>query len=300
MGLDPITAGIGASVIGGIGQASAAKKAAKAQTRSADQQVQLYRDIYDDTTERFAPFYGAGTNALSAYNYELGLGPRPTFGGTAPAVQTIPGVGGTAGSPLVNGGWRFGRDDSSQRGNMATASRAGGAASPATPTRYGVNGQIFDTMEAAQAYADANKTGGMDYGGYTRTPGYDFRLNQGIDAIQAGAAARGGLYSGAAMKALQQHGQDYATGEYTNYLARLAGMTDTGVAAAGNQANAGANMGAGVAGALGAKGNASAAGAIGVGNAFSGGIDNILGYMAYKNGSNGATAAGTRPWGSLW
>lgn len=294
MGIDPITAGIGASVLGGIGQASAANKAAKAQKAASDQQVQLYRDIYNDTTERFQPFYDSGTNALAAYNYELGIGPRPTFGGTAPAITTIEGKGPTTlGDPrfaLFGGGRSGGRE------NAPTPTQ-----NPGMPTRYSVNGQMFDTMDAAQAYANANRTGGTAYSGYTKTPGYDFRLNQGLDAIQSSAAARGGLYSGAAMRDILKYGQDYATGEYTNYLARLAGMTDTGVAAAGNQANAGANMGAGVGSALASRGNASAAGAIGMGNAFSGGLQNVLGYMNYQQNLNGGgMTSSPRPQPNPW
>ena len=280
-----------AGLAGGLMQASAANKAAKAQTRAADQQVQLYRDIYNDTTERFQPFYDSGTNALAAYNYELGIGPRPTFGGTAPTITTIEGKG-----PTTLGDPRFARGGKS--GDRENAPRP---QTPGMPTRYSVNGQMFDTMDAAQAYANAHKTGGTEYGGYTKTPGYDFRLNQGLDAIQSSAAARGGLYSGAAMRDALKYGQDYATGEYTNYLARLAGMTDTGVAAAGNQANAGANMGAGVGSALASRGNASAAGAIGMGNAFNGGLQNVLGYMNYQQNLNGGgMTSSPRPPANPW
>ena len=283
-----------AGLAGGLMQASAANKAAKAQTRAADQQVQLYRDIYNDTTERFQPFYDSGTNALAAYNYELGIGPRPTFGGTAPTITTIEGKG-----PTTLGDPRFVRGGGGKSGDRENAPTP--TQTPGMPTRYSVNGQMFDTMDAAQAYANANKTGGTEYGGYTKTPGYDFRLNQGLDAIQSSAAARGGLYSGAAMRDILKYGQDYATGEYTNYLARLAGMTDTGVAAAGNQANAGANMGAGVGGALASRGNASAAGAIGMGNAFSGGLQNVLGYMNYQQNLNGGgMTSSPRPQPNPW
>ena len=47
-------------------------------------------------------------------------------------------------------------------------------------------------------------------------PGYQFRLSQGLEAMNRQAAARGGLISGAALKAGQRFGQDYASGEYGN------------------------------------------------------------------------------------
>ena len=43
------------------------------------------------------------------------------------------------------------------------------------------------------------------------TPGYQFQLQQGLQAQQQGAAARGGLLSGAQQQALQQYGQGLAS-----------------------------------------------------------------------------------------
>lgn len=291
---------IGGSLAGSAIQGMGAKSAAKAQQKAADQQIALQREIYDDTTQRYAPFYDSGTNALAAYNYELGLGPRPTFGGTAPQIETVvtPGSA-TALQGAAPFGRMFGTRAEDRNAYQAMVNRRNPQSAPST-TAYNVGGNSFATLEEAQAWANANKTGGAAYGGFQKTPGYDFRLNEGLDAIQAGAAARGGLYSGAAMKALQQHGQDYATSEYTPYLNRLAGMTDMGSAAAGNMANAGANMGAGVGSALASKGNAQAAGSIGFGNAINGGIQNMLGYMNYQQNLNTAPASSPRPVPNPW
>lgn len=51
-------------------------------------------------------------------------------------------------------------------------------------------------------------------------PGYKFRMSQGIDALDASAAARGRLLSGAQQKALNQYGQDVGSQEYGNAYAR--------------------------------------------------------------------------------
>lgn len=56
---------------------------------------------------------------------------------------------------------------------------------------------------------------------YKDTPGYEFRLKQGQEALENSAAAKGGLFSGNTGIALQEYGQDYATSEYDNYLRRL-------------------------------------------------------------------------------
>lgn len=66
-----------ASVVGGLSQASAAKKAAKAQTNAANADIAFQKETRDIVRNDFAPYRDAGTNALAGYNYEMGLGDRP-------------------------------------------------------------------------------------------------------------------------------------------------------------------------------------------------------------------------------
>jgi hypothetical protein len=51
-------------------------------------------------------------------------------------------------------------------------------------------------------------------------PGYAFRMSEGMKALERGAAARGGLLSGAALKGAQRFGQDLASQEYQNAFNR--------------------------------------------------------------------------------
>lgn len=51
-------------------------------------------------------------------------------------------------------------------------------------------------------------------------PGYAFRLQEGLKGLDRQAAARGGLISGAALKAAQRYGQDVASNEYQNAYSR--------------------------------------------------------------------------------
>lgn len=67
-----------------------------------------------------------------------------------------------------------------------------------TAANYGAGMKPFD---ASMMYQD---------------PGYQFRLGEGLNALNKTAAARGGLMSGAALKAAERYGQDYASNEYTN------------------------------------------------------------------------------------
>ena len=112
---------------------------------------------------------------------------------------------------------------------------------------------------------------------YRQSPGYDVRLRGGVDAIEAAAAARGGLFSGATGEALTRFGQDYAAADYDNWLSRVAGLAQMGQNAAVQQGGFGNAFAANSGNALAALGNARSAGAVGVGNALSGGLNNWLG-----------------------
>jgi hypothetical protein len=57
----------------------------------------------------------------------------------------------------------------------------------------------------------------QEMGDVTQTPGYQFGMNQGIQAIDRSAAARGGLLSGATLKAANRYGTDYATTKYRDF-----------------------------------------------------------------------------------
>ena len=59
---------------------------------------------------------------------------------------------------------------------------------------------------------------GMDQ--FQQDPGYAFRLSEGQKALDRSAAARGGLISGAALKAATRYGQDMGSQEYQNAFNR--------------------------------------------------------------------------------
>lgn len=141
---------------------------------------------------------------------------------------------------------------------------------------------------------------GAEYGGFQATPGYQFAVDQGVGAIDAGAAAKGGLYSGKTMQDLNTFGQGMANQEFGNYYNRIAGGAGAGQAAAGQQAQAGQNYATGGSNALANYGNAAAAGAIGVGNALQGGIGNAMGLYQYQNNLNRPQAANGRPGMGIW
>lgn len=74
-------------------------------------------------------------------------------------------------------------------------------------------------------------------GGFRKSPGYDFQFNEGLRAIDAGAASTGMLRSGATIKAEQAFGTGLADKDFGDYVARLNSLSTTGANAAAGQAN---------------------------------------------------------------
>lgn len=66
------------------------------------------------------------------------------------------------------------------------------------------------------------------WSGLELTPAGQFRMQQGRDAIEAGASATGGLRSGATLKALEDYRQDVATADRELQLDRLTGEAQRG------------------------------------------------------------------------
>lgn len=60
------------------------------------------------------------------------------------------------------------------------------------------------------------------------SPGYQFRLGQGLKGVNSNAAARGMLQSGATMKGLNNYASDYASNEYDKRNNQLAGVANMG------------------------------------------------------------------------
>lgn len=87
----------------------------------------------------------------------------------------------------------------------------------------------------------------------TTDPGYRFRMDQGIEALDKSAAARGRLLSGAQQKGVTDYAQNVASQEYANAYAReanekarkynmLSGLSSGGQASAAGQAQATSNL----------------------------------------------------------
>jgi hypothetical protein len=140
-------------------------------------------------------------------------------------------------------------------------------------------------IKALGGMQDADYMRDFGAGDFTKDPGYDFRLSQGMKGVENSAAARGGLLSGRTAKALNEYGQNFASNEYNNAynrfnadrdrrFNRLSTLAGTGQTATQNVNAAGMNsaasMGSNMMGAANAQGAAGMAGANAWGNTLSG------------------------------
>jgi hypothetical protein len=240
---------VGSSLIG----ASAAKGAAKTQSAAADRAAELANEQYYQTRADQAPFRAGGLEAQNRLMTLLGLG------GKTPATGATGGGGGSVAGMIANA-----VQDSGAVG-------AGGLNIDPNSPDYGKYARDFSMAD------------------FTADPGYAFRLSEGQKALDRSAAARGGLISGAALKAAGRYGQDMASQEFTNAFNRYqtnrsnqlnplqslmgAGQSATNFLNTTGAANA-ANVGNLITGGAAAQ----AAGQVGAANAITGGLGTYLNY----------------------
>lgn len=107
-------------------------------------------------------------------------------------------------------------------------------------------------QNALMATGDLSGANGPDAataarGNFFTSPGYQWRLDEGMREVESSAAAQGMLRSGATMKALQERGQGLASSEFENYYNRLYNLSGMGLKAASGTGDAETQTGRGIA-----------------------------------------------------
>jgi hypothetical protein len=163
------------------------------------------------------------------------------------------------------------------RNDFAYAREAGKSATSALMRAYGLSGPTLGS--AGSTPGAAGTEGGIDsgaYGGFFASPGYQFRYDEGLKAIDRGAAARGILHSGGTIKAEQRYGEGLAASEYDAYTARLAQLAGLGQSATAGTTAAGSAAAGNISNALIASGNARASSYANTGSAINSGLNNVM------------------------
>lgn len=299
----------GATVVGGVLSSSAAGKAANVQADAADRSAELQREQFERSVELQEPFRQGGLQGQNRLLTYLGIGGTPQYDDTAynkaladynASLSRLDPSQFTTGGGSGGGGYYISSGDQEiyQQGTGGTggtfdqagydAARAGIVAPNREQFKL-TGGNANDPMFGK--YATAEYTPEMFAKG--QDPGYQFRLSEGMKALESSASARGNLLSGGTLKGIQRYGQDMASQEYQNafnrYQAERAGTLNPLQSLAGvgqSTANTLGTMGMNYANQAGEAyqggANARASGYVGQANAIGNTIGN-LSNMYYQN-----------------
>jgi hypothetical protein len=223
-------------------QAGAAKSAAQLQYEAAQNALGFQQQQWGAQQQQMQPYLQAGYGGLANLQNLLGIAPQGNYPtGPFNAGTSMPGVTGTPGAagpmagltgtgtipssavrmgpdmwrPAVPGGVANSQAVSAER---AAAPGIGGQA----PVSNLVNPQLGAFGSLAQGWNEpfVAPTAATEQ----NDPGYQFRLQQGVNALQNSAAARGNLLTGATAAGINAYGQDYASNEYSNVYGRALGQ----------------------------------------------------------------------------
>lgn len=285
---------VGGAVIG----ANASRSAARTQAAAADRANETQLQMYNQNREDQAPYRQGGYSALSALMNGMGLQPAPD----TPAQSGVYGDAVPQGYQQVRdmlapqyttggGGAMNENGDVSQtvdEQGLDAAVRA--QLNQQQPTTQATAGGAPQGQQAG--YGDLNRY--FTLADFERDPGYQFRMDEGQRGGEASAAARGGLMSGGALKALERYRQGFASNEFntaynrfntdrTNRFNRLSSIAGIGQTANNQVGGAGMNAANNISNNQLAAGNSQAAGQVGSANAISGGLQSLGNFWQQQN-----------------
>ena len=208
-------------------KASAAKKANGQALNAAEEAQMSAKEAIiqgrDSAIKRLNPYQRSGRNALEDLNQQMGLGgtyssndvPKGRKYQTEldPDWQTILQKYNPKGK-----GWQSSKSmkqayAQAQREYIALKNQKG-ADGQSTNPNAGALMKNFDMAAYKQDPAYTPFVNTLEE--LQQTPGYQFRYDQGMDAVNNSAAAKGSLLSGRQLKAVDQYSQDFASTEYQN------------------------------------------------------------------------------------
>lgn len=123
---------------------------------------------------------------------------------------------------------------------------------------------------------------------FFQSPGYEFRRNEGMRGLEQTAAARGGAFSGNALRGLSNFNSGLASQEYGNYINGLQSLAGVGQSSTNATAGFGAQAAGNIGNALISSGEARASGIVGGANALSQGLSGAIDQWNYFRNGPGA------------
>jgi hypothetical protein len=295
----------GAAIVGGIVASNSSSKAASAQTNAANQANATSQAQSDQARADNAPWRDRGNAAGNKLQNLMGLSTSPQYTADDYRNQLLQQY--TSPATYSAGG---GQSDGNATAIGGTVDEAG--LQKAIGARMQQQSQDAAAQQSDPAYGSLLRK--FSQSDLTADPvyqnGLQFGLDQGVRGINAQASARGGLNSGATLKALTRFGNDYGstkagdaynryTNDQNNQFNRLSGISGTGQVANQQIDAQGMNAANNIAQNQVGVGNARASGYIGQANAITGAIgqgynmyqgNNIVGALRGANGGNSGAA----------
>lgn len=168
------------------------------------------------------------------------------------------------------------------------------------PTLAEIDQQIAALEQQIAAAQAGGGAAGPDYSAFYKSPGYQFRFDEGLRALDRSAAAKGRLLGGGYGRELMRYGQGIASSEFGNYANRLAQLAGFGSGGQSSQdltqpGGAGAygatatSLGRGLADTMNFGGTARASGYVGGANALNDSLGNYA-FLLNQSGNNPSLA----------
>ena len=114
---------------------------------------------------------------------------------------------------------------------------------------------------------------------FKTSPGYQFRLSEGLKALDRSASSRGRLMSGSTIKGAEEYGQGLASQEYDRYYNRISNLAGVGQTATSDTGQLGRSAANSIGNAYQTAGAARASGYGATANAMTSGVMNNLAYL---------------------
>lgn len=274
---------VGGAILGGsLLSAGASKSAAGTQANAAGQASKVQQNMFDTTQNNLAPWLQSGKVSLQALMQGAGL-------------QT-PGIDWNkylTDNPDVAADSFFGNNPQQHYEQFGkNEGRAVSMIDPSQPNGTGI------------APGSLLKPFGME--DFQASPAYQFNLEQGQQAINKAAAARGKFYAPGTLQDVSRFSQGLASNEfqnaYSNYntnlnniWSRLSGLSGSGQNAAANLGGFAQNTAGQIGNNITGAANASAAGTVGSANAINQGLGSAYNSYLMQQilaGNQGSTVPG--------
>ena len=203
----PLLSALGSLGGGAIGS-NAANEAARLQSQALNRGIDLQTAQWLQQQQNLAPYLQAGQGGLAQLQQLAGR-EQPTFQDPAAAIS-----GANYALPSTTPGWTPTDVPGTARAERRGLSLDARAGTAGRQLSLHAGADIPTRPPIATRQGRCRRLSGQEL--LANDPGVAFRMAEGRKALEASAAAKGGLLSGPTLAALQRQGQELSSQEYGN------------------------------------------------------------------------------------